>query len=143
MEVQPTKPSARGPATWFTGDVYIDALLEPQPNSPLAVSLVHFPPGARTARHTHSNGQTLHVTQGEGRVQARGGPILPIHSGNVMHADANEWHWHGATPEHTMTHVSIRTGNATFGDHVTDAEYAADGRPDGTTDHRDASLAER
>ena len=33
MEVKPTKPSARGTATWFTGDVYIDALLEPQAHS--------------------------------------------------------------------------------------------------------------
>lgn len=140
MEVQPTKSSARGPATWFTGDVYIDAPFEPQPHSRVAVSLVHFAPGARTAWHTHSNGQTLYVTQGEGRVQARGGSILPIHAGNVVHAHVNEWHWHGATPEHTMTHVSITNGDASFGDHVTDAEYAADGRPEGTADHRDASV---
>ena len=143
MEVQSKKPSARGPATWSTGDVYIDAHLKPQPHSSIAVSLVHFAPGARTAWHAHSNDQTLYVTQGEGRVQARGGPILPIHAGNVVHAHANEWHWHGTTPEHTMTHLSITNGDASFGDQVNDAEYAADGRHQGAADHRDGSSAGR
>jgi hypothetical protein len=26
MDVQPTQPSAKGPAEWFTGDVWIDAI---------------------------------------------------------------------------------------------------------------------
>jgi quercetin dioxygenase-like cupin family protein len=31
---------------------------------PLLASSVHFTPGARTAWHTHPNGQTIYVTEG-------------------------------------------------------------------------------
>jgi hypothetical protein len=30
MGVQPKKPTIEGPAEWFTGDVYIDFLVEPK-----------------------------------------------------------------------------------------------------------------
>jgi hypothetical protein len=36
---------------------------------------VHFAPGARTAWHRHVNGQTLHVTEGIGLTQSRGGDV--------------------------------------------------------------------
>jgi tRNA (cmo5U34)-methyltransferase len=84
---------------------------------------VHFTPGARTAWHSHTNGQTLHVTDGEGLVQSRGEPVVTIHSGDTVHTPGDEWHWHGATPDHAMTHLSITEGDATWGEHVTDDEY--------------------
>jgi hypothetical protein len=34
--------------------------------------------------------------------------------------------WHGATPDHFMTHLSITEGDAEWGAHVTDTEYAGD-----------------
>ena len=43
----------KGPADWFTGDVYIDAVAAPAGTSTFASALVHFTPGARTAWHTH------------------------------------------------------------------------------------------
>ncbi|MBX6762119.1 MAG: cupin domain-containing protein, partial [Rubrobacteraceae bacterium] len=42
------RPSGRGPAEWFTGDVYLDTAAEPSGPSRLAASVVHFTPGART-----------------------------------------------------------------------------------------------
>jgi quercetin dioxygenase-like cupin family protein len=123
MEVQPNKPSVKGPAEWFTGDVYIDAIAQGQQPSRLAVNAVHFTPGARTAWHTHTRGQTLYVTDGQGLVQSRGEPIVTIRSGDAVHTPANEWHWHGATPEHFMTHLSLTDGDARWGEHVTEAEY--------------------
>ena len=123
MEVQPKKPSARGPNDWFTGDVWIDSIAQGKAPSRLGVSAVHFTPGAHTAWHAHSLGQTLYVTEGEGLVQSRGEPIVTIRPGDVVHAPANEWHWHGATPDRFMTHLSMTEGDAEWGEHVTDAEY--------------------
>ena len=65
----------KGPADWFTGDVYIDAVAAPAGSSTFAAAAVHFTPGARTAWHTHPLGQTLIVTTGCGRAQRWGGPI--------------------------------------------------------------------
>ena len=59
-----------GPADWFTGAVYIDAVAAPSAGSRLSASNVHFTPGARTAWHTHPNGQTIYVTEGVGRASA-------------------------------------------------------------------------
>ena len=59
-----------GPEDWFTGSVHIDAVAEPSEASRLSASNVHFTPGARTAWHTHPNGQTIWVTEGVGRLPA-------------------------------------------------------------------------
>jgi quercetin dioxygenase-like cupin family protein len=126
MELQPKRPSAKGPAEWFTGDVWIDAIARGQAPSRMAVSAVHFSPGARTAWHSHASGQTLFVTEGEGLVQSRGDDIVAIRAGDVILTPADEWHWHGAKPDHLMTHLSITEGDASWGDHVTDAEYGGD-----------------
>jgi quercetin dioxygenase-like cupin family protein len=130
MEVQPQKPSVKGPAEWFTGDVWIDAIARGEEPSRIRVSAVHFTPGARTAWHSHALGQTLYVTEGAGLVQSRGGDVVNIRSGDVVHAPADEWHWHGAAPDHYMAHLSITEGVAeskgpetNWADHVTDAEY--------------------
>jgi quercetin dioxygenase-like cupin family protein len=111
MEVRPNQPSAKGPPEMFTGDVWIDAIARGQAPSKLAVSAVHFTPGARTAWHAHRGGQTLYVTEGEGLVQSRGERIVAIRPGDIVHATADEWHWHGATPDHLMTHLSITDGD--------------------------------
>ena len=53
-----------GPSAWFTGAVYVDTVAAPSAGSRLRTSGVHFTPGARTAWHTHPNGQTIYVTEG-------------------------------------------------------------------------------
>ncbi len=64
----------KGPADWFTGDVYIDAIAAPAGTSTFAAANVHFTPGARTAWHTHPHGQTIYVTEGRRSLPARGRP---------------------------------------------------------------------
>ncbi|MHB1584599.1 MAG: (R)-mandelonitrile lyase [Acidimicrobiales bacterium] len=125
MEIVPKQPSAKGPAQFFTGDVWIDGLARGQEPSHLSVNAVRFSPGARTAWHSHSLGQTLYVTEGRGLVQSRGGDVLEIHQGDVVVTPDGEEHWHGATPEHVMTHLSITEGDAHWGPQVTDDEYGA------------------
>ena len=47
------RSTTKGPADWFTGDVYVDAVAEGHGASPAMVAFVHFTPGARTAWHSH------------------------------------------------------------------------------------------
>ena len=119
-----------GPPEWFTGTVYIDAVAAPLSRSRASASSVHFTPGARTAWHTHPNGQTIWVTEGIGLAQSRGGPIEIIRPGDRVFFEPGEDHWHGAAPNRFMIHLAILDvddeGNpAAWGEHVTDEEYAA------------------
>jgi quercetin dioxygenase-like cupin family protein len=123
--------TAHGPADWFTGAVYIDTITTPNEPSRLAATAVHFTPGARTAWHTHPLGQTIYVIEGIGRCQREGGPIEVIKPGDSVHFEAGENHWHGAAPNRLMTHIAMHeaddNGSAvTWGEHVTDAQYAAE-----------------
>jgi quercetin dioxygenase-like cupin family protein len=120
--------TAKGPAEWFTGDVWIDAVAASSPPARADAALVHFTPGARTAWHTHPYGQTIFVTEGVGRCAREGGPIEEIRPGDRVFFAPGENHWHGAAPDRLMVHVAIHeadeSGSAvSWGRHVTDAEY--------------------
>jgi quercetin dioxygenase-like cupin family protein len=122
--------TAVGPDNWFTGAVYIDAVAAPSGPSRLSASSVHFTPGARTAWHTHPNGQTIYVLEGVGFAQRRDGRVEVIRPGDRVFFEPGEEHWHGAAPNRFMTHLAMlqvdEEGNsATWGAHVTDQEYGA------------------
>jgi quercetin dioxygenase-like cupin family protein len=123
MDIVRKQPTVEGPADWFTGEVWLDTIVQPKEPSRINVAAVHFTPGARTAWHTHEGGQSLYVTEGVGRAQSRGEPIIEIGSGDVVHTPSGEWHWHGAAPDHFMTHLSLTEGPASWGEHVSDEEY--------------------
>jgi len=123
MGIQPRKPTIKGPDEWFTGDVFIDFLVEPSETSQLNVGSVHFTPGARTAWHSHDGGQTLYVIDGVGLVQSRGEDVVEIRPGDVHRTPDGQEHWHGAAHDQFMAHLSITEGPTTSGDHVTDGEY--------------------
>ena len=127
----PTNP---GPDDWFTGAVYLDPIAVPSGPSRLSATSVHFTPGARTAWHTHPNGQTIYVLEGIGLAQRRGDPIEVIRPGDRVFFEPGEEHWHGAAPDRFMTHIAMldvdeEGANATWGDHVTEEEYAAAAGP--------------
>jgi quercetin dioxygenase-like cupin family protein len=120
----------KGPADWFTGDVYIDAIAAGSEPSRLGAANVHFTPGARTAWHTHPLGQTIYVTEGIGLCQREGGPVEIIRPGDRVFFEPDENHWHGAAPNrfmiHTAMHESDDSGSpVTWGEHVTDEQYNA------------------
>jgi quercetin dioxygenase-like cupin family protein len=122
--------TAAGPSEWFTGTVYIDTVATPSDLSRLQASSVHFTPRARTAWHTHPNGQTIYVTEGVGLAQRRGGPIEVIRPGDRVFFEPGEAHWHGAAPTRFMTHLAMlevdgEGNSATWRDHVSDEEYEA------------------
>jgi quercetin dioxygenase-like cupin family protein len=99
--------TVKGPADWFTGDVYIDAVAAPEPGSRVQASAVHFTPGARTHWHTHPNGQTIYVLEGVGRCQKRGGEVEEILPGDRVFFEPGEEHWHGATEDRFMLHIAM------------------------------------
>ena len=119
-----------GPADWFTGTVHLDMIATPSEPSRVQAANVHFAPGARTAWHTHPLGQTLHVTEGVGLCQRRGGQVEAIRPGDSVFFEPGENHWHGAAPNRFMAHIAIQEvddeGSAvSWGEHVTDEEYGA------------------
>ena len=123
-----TLATTSGPSEWFTGAVSIDTVAAPSAGSRLSASSVHFTPGARTAWHTHPNGQTIYVTEGLGLCQRRGGPVEVIRPGDRVFFEPGEAHWHGAAPNRFMTHLALQEVDdqgsaATWGAHVTDEEY--------------------
>src|SRR5690349_9357445 len=120
--------TGRGPAEWFTGDVFIDPVAAA---APVNAALVHFTPGARTAWHTHPRGQTIFVTEGIGLCQKEGGPIEEIRPGDRVFFEPGENHWHGAAPNRLMVHVAIQEADesgspVSWGRHVSDEEYGAE-----------------
>ena len=128
MEVLEKQPTVKAAADTFTGDAWIDRIASGEEPSRVRVNVVRFAPGARNAWHRHAVGQTVHVTDGVGRIQARGGEMIEIRAGDTVYTPPDEWHWHGAAPEHFMTHLAIwerpaEGPESEFGDHVSDAEY--------------------
>ena len=116
-----------GPADWFTGKVTISGLFQRAEPSRVGGAIVHFEPGARTAWHTHPLGQTLIVTEGVGWTQVEGSPVLAFHVGDILWCPPDQKHWHGATPNSSMTHIAIQESEngspVTWLEQVTDQQY--------------------
>src|SRR5688572_9944343 len=120
--------TARGPAEWFTGDVYIDTIAVPTEPARAAAALVHFTPGARTAWHTHPLGQTIFVTEGIGLCQREGAAVEVIRPGDRVFFEPGENHWHGVAPDRFMAHIAMQQNDdsgspVSWGEHVTDEQY--------------------
>src|SRR3954469_13382668 len=124
-----SRPSAKGPAEYFTGAVRVDPLFEAADPARARGASVTFEPGARTAWHTHPLGQTLIVMSGIGRVQRLGGAVEEIRPGDVVWFEPGEKHWHGASPTVAMTHIAIQEsldGRADdWLEQLSDTDYAA------------------
>ena len=122
-----SQPSGKGPAEYFTGTVRIDPLNNPPEPSRVAMALVTFEPGARTAWHTHPLGQTLIVTSGCGWVQREGDPKEEIRPGDVVYFEPGEKHWHGAAATTAMSHIAIQEklngSPVDWMEYVTDIQY--------------------
>jgi quercetin dioxygenase-like cupin family protein len=122
--------TALGSEDWFTGSVYVDPVATPSAESRLSAACVHFTPGARTAWHTHPNGQTIWVLEGVGLCQREGGAVEVIRPGDRVFFEPGENHWHGAAANRFMAHIAMvqvddEGNSATWGQHVSDDEYGA------------------
>ena len=131
MEILRNVPTVKADSDRFVGDAWIDTIVRGEEPSRVRVAIVRFAPGARNAWHAHAVGQTVHVTEGVGRIQARGGDVIEMRAGDTVHTPPGEWHWHGAAPDRFMTHLAIFEASADgaeseWGDQVSDAEYRAE-----------------
>ncbi|WP_083657754.1 (R)-mandelonitrile lyase [Herbaspirillum camelliae] len=121
--------SAVGPADFFTGRVRVDPLYSANQNINASGAYVTFEPGARSAWHTHPEGQYLVVVAGVGRTQEWGKPVQEIKAGDVVWCPPGVKHWHGAASNVAMTHLAV-TGtkegkNVQWMEKVSDEQYAS------------------
>ena len=127
IQANGSKPSAKPPEQYFTGTVRLDAPFKAEEPGRVEGAFVTFEPGARTAWHTHTLGQTLVVTAGLGWVQREGGPVEEIRPGDVVWFPAGEKHWHVSSPTVAMTHLAIVENqdgkNTDWLEKVTDDQY--------------------
>lgn len=91
----------------FSGQVYMQRLIDVEQSDQIEMLVVYFEPGARTRPHIHPVDQALHILDGRGIV-ATAEEIQYVEPGDVVLTPAGEWHWHGAAPDSHMTHVSIK-----------------------------------
>ena len=122
-----SRPSAKGAAANFTGDVIVEPLYGTNEHTSSTGGHVIFAPGARSAWHTHPAGQVLIVTSGTGWIQEEGQQKLEIKPGDVIWTPPGVKHWHGATATNAMSHIAITNmvggKNVDWMEHVNDEHY--------------------
>jgi quercetin dioxygenase-like cupin family protein len=119
----------KAPAEYFTGTAWVKNLVAPDDGFNSVIGNVTFEPGARNNWHTHPGGQVLLVTEGTGYYQEKGKRIQLLQKGDVVKILPNVVHWHGATPQASLTHIAISTniqkGVVDWLQRVTDDEYSS------------------
>jgi quercetin dioxygenase-like cupin family protein len=118
-------PWVPAPREHFTGDVWFGDMSSSEDEDGQKVLGVQFAPGSRTDWHSHPAGQVLYVVSGRGTVANKAGERIEMASGDTVTTPANELHWHGASPDAPMFHLSITHGGATewSPEKVTDEDY--------------------
>lgn len=71
-------------------------------------NVVNFRAGATTGWHVHDCDQILVVTAGKGMVASET-EEREIALGDIVHIKAGERHWHGATADSPMSHITVTT----------------------------------
>lgn len=113
-------------STRFTGQVVAARLRSSNGDDASAVA-VRFEAAARTFWHSHPRGQLLWVLSGEAIVENANRVRVLAQAGDVVVAAPDELHWHGATSNGPMIHVSITAGeDASWTSRgVTDEQFGA------------------
>lgn len=99
--------TANGSGKFFTGDVKVTQLYPANNEMRSSGGRVTFQPGARSNWHIHPVGQALIITEGKGRIGEWGKPFREVSVGDVVVCPVGVKHWHGASPDSPMTHISI------------------------------------
>ncbi|MEO1796022.1 MAG: cupin domain-containing protein [Pseudomonadota bacterium] len=114
--------ASMGSDDYFTGTVTLERLSNHDAIA-LTQMRVTFAPGARTAWHTHAEGQVLYVTSGNGLFGTRD-RVFPISMGDVVEIPAGLEHWHGAAADTPMQHIATQPSpEAGWLEQVSEAGY--------------------
>ncbi len=107
IPIMPAEGAAEQTPGW-TGPVSRtrQTIVEPGSSENFNCSVVNFSQGCNTGWHIHDCDQILIVTSGSGIV-ATESEQREINVGDVAHIKAGERHWHGATADTTMGHITI------------------------------------
>jgi quercetin dioxygenase-like cupin family protein len=89
----------------FDGEVHVQQIVGPEESHDVAILAVFFSAGARTKPHIHAQDQVLYIHDGRGIVATETERHV-VQSGEVVTVPAGTWHWHGATPDSAMCHLS-------------------------------------
>ncbi|RSK38407.1 cupin domain-containing protein [Hymenobacter perfusus] len=115
------------PTANFTGQAWVQGLVDKEDKYSCGAGSVQFAPGARSHWHRHPAGQILLIVEGTAYYQEKGQARRVLYKGDVIKAPAGVEHWHGAAPTTTMTHVAINPDitavPVVWGRAVTQAEY--------------------
>lgn len=117
----------KGSEEFFTGDVRVQVMTDTNNTTNYGTAYVTFNPEARSAWHTHPAGQTLIIISGTCWTQEWNGKKIETKPGDIIWCPSNVKHWHGASPNEAMTHLTI-TGvkdgkNVEWLEKVTDEQY--------------------
>lgn len=88
---------------------------------------VTFEPGCRNNWHSHTGGQLLICTAGQGYYQEKGKPARKLLPGDVVEIAPDVIHWHGAAPDSWFSHLAVEcnsgTNKNTWFEAVDDKQY--------------------
>ncbi len=96
----------------------------PEDSREVELLAVWFHHGARNRPHTHDADQVLHIMEGQGIVADEKERRI-VAAGDVITVPAGTWHWHGATPDSSMMHISIRKQGASTNWDVDQKDWAS------------------
>ncbi len=112
---------------WFSGNAFLNPLVDKDSNNDFSAGVVTFEPGARTHWHSHPRGQVLIVIEGEGIYQEKGKSPQTIKKADVVNIPKDTEHWHGATSDTKMVQIAITNyvdeTNVVWLNPVSDQEY--------------------
>jgi quercetin dioxygenase-like cupin family protein len=89
------------------GPVTRKPLLDAKETGGFGAALVTFNPGAKLNFHTHDAEQILYITEGKGILATKEKEYL-VTAGCIVYIPPGEVHWHGATADTSMTHLTVQ-----------------------------------
>lgn len=93
---------------YFEGAVQMQELYQPDRDGEESELIaVFFERGARTRPHTHDSTQVLQVVTGRCIVVTERERRI-VEAGSLAIVSRGIWHWHGATGDGPMCHISIK-----------------------------------
>jgi quercetin dioxygenase-like cupin family protein len=92
---------------YFDGEVKTIQIVGSSESNEIELLAVYFSSGARTIPHIHEQDQVLQIIEGLGIVATETEKFM-VSEGDVVTIPAGIWHWHGATRNSAMCHISIK-----------------------------------